>query len=277
VAIAAERLRRPAEGNARRVSPEARAHLSGIPPPGIFSKLQQSVRAEKSVGCLTLSDESPTRLGWQIKNLLHLIGWPLLVLIALPLLLLVAPFYIIALRQLEKTDPVVCPAADQKHSENLSHGEDHDGTNQFSAMGTLKPSLVRLLTTIAVLKTLNYGARHITRPGRLGRIRLIHFARWVFVGGTERMIFCSNYDVSVESYMDDFINKTGFGLIRSGCILARKMPQPKQIAVSKNWASIVHQWWKSKIHTDTFHLHWMESGSARPTFTTAPFRRYRIC
>ena len=26
------------------------------------------------------------------------------------------------------------------------------------------------------------------------------------------MIFCSNYDGSVESYMDDFINKTGFGL-----------------------------------------------------------------
>ena len=26
------------------------------------------------------------------------------------------------------------------------------------------------------------------------------------------MIFCSNYDGSVDSYMDDFINKTGFGL-----------------------------------------------------------------
>jgi hypothetical protein len=26
------------------------------------------------------------------------------------------------------------------------------------------------------------------------------------------MIFFSNYDGSVESYMDDFINKTGFGL-----------------------------------------------------------------
>ena len=49
-------------------------------------------------------------------------------------------------------------------------------------MGSLKPGLVRLLTTSVVLKTVNYGARHITRPGRLGRIRSIHFARWVFVG-----------------------------------------------------------------------------------------------
>jgi hypothetical protein len=159
-----------------------------------------------------LSGESPTPVGWQIKNLLHLLGLPLLVLIASPFLILVAPFYVIALRRLEKTDPEVCPAADQKHSENLSRFEDHDVTNQFSAMGSLKPGLVRLLTAIFVLKTVNYGARHITRPGTLGRIRSIHFARWVFVAGRERMIFFSNYDGSVESYMDDFINKTGFGL-----------------------------------------------------------------
>jgi hypothetical protein len=90
------------------------------------------------------------------------------------------------------------------------------------------------LTTIGVLQTVNYAARHLTRAGRLGRIRSIHFARWVFVAGRERMVFFSNYDGSVESYMDDFINKTGFGLnasfsngigyprtnwlIRDGCI-----------------------------------------------------------
>jgi hypothetical protein len=136
----------------------------------------------------------------------------LLVLLVSPLLVLAAPFYIIALRRLEKRDPVVCPEADQTHSEDLSRIEDHDVTNQFSAMGSLKPGLVRLLTTMFVLKTVNYGGRHITRPGHLGRIRSIHFARWVFVAGRERMIFCSNYDGSVESYMDDFINKTGFGL-----------------------------------------------------------------
>jgi hypothetical protein len=176
------------------------------------AKLQSFVNAEKSAGRLTLSKESPTPVGWQIRNLLHMIGLPLLVLIASPLLILLGPFYIVALRRLEKTDPEVCPVADQKHSENLSRFEDHDVTNQFSAMGSLKPGLVRLLTTMGVLKTVDYGARHITRPGRLGRIRSIHFARWVFVAGTERMIFCSNYDGSVESYMDDFINKTGFGL-----------------------------------------------------------------
>jgi hypothetical protein len=183
-----------------------------LAPQELHAKLQGFIESEKSKGRLTLSGESPTPVGWQIKNLVHLLGMPLLVLIASPLLVLTAPFYIIALRRLEKTDPEVCPTVDQKHSENLSRFEDHDVTNQFSAMGSFKPGLVRLLTAIFVLKTVNYGARHITRPGHLGRIRSIHFARWVFVAGTERMIFFSNYDGSVDSYMDDFINKTGFGL-----------------------------------------------------------------
>jgi hypothetical protein len=214
------------------------AAFQGLPPRELHERLRSFVVAEKSAGRLTLSPEKPTPLGWQIRNLLHMIGLPLVALIASPLLILLAPFYVIALRRLEKTDPEVCPTADQKHSEELSRFEDHDVTNQFSAMGSLKPGLVRLLTTIGVLKTVNYGARHITRRGHLGRIRSIHFARWVFVAGRERMIFCSNYDGSVESYMDDFINKTGFGLnasfsngigyprtnwlVRDGCIDERK-------------------------------------------------------
>ncbi|HEX5490453.1 MAG TPA: hypothetical protein VFX07_04280 [Candidatus Udaeobacter sp.] len=188
------------------------ASLEGLEPQELHAKLRAFVNAEQSAGRLKLSKEGPTPIGWQIRNLAHMIGFPLAGLLLSPLLLVIAPFYIIALRRLEKGDPVVCPVADQKHSENLSSFEDYDVTNQFSAMGSLKPGLVRLLTTTLVLKTVNYGARHITRPGRLGRIRSIHFARWVFVAGRERMIFCSNYDGSVESYMDDFINKTGFGL-----------------------------------------------------------------
>ncbi len=48
--------------------------------------------------------------------------------------------------------------------------------------------------------------------GGLARIRTIHFARWVFLDDRQRIVFFSNYDGSLESYMDDFINKVGFGL-----------------------------------------------------------------
>ena len=35
---------------------------------------------------------------------------------------------------------------------------------------------------------------------------------WVFLDERRRGFFCSNYDGGHEAYMDDFINKAGFGL-----------------------------------------------------------------
>ena len=186
--------------------------LEGLPAREIRAQLSQFINPEKSAGRLTLSDERATPVGWWIANMLHMTGVPLLLLLALPLLIVAAPLFLIRLRHLEKTDPEHCPTVDQTYSDALALAEDHDVTNQFSAMGSLKPGLFRLVTAMGVLLTVNYAARHLVPPGRLGRIRTIHFARWAFIGGTQRMAFFSNYDGSVESYMDDFINKTGFGL-----------------------------------------------------------------
>jgi len=81
-----------------------------------------------------------------------------------------------------------------------------------SALGSLKPGLVRRWATSAVLWVIDFAARHVYTRGRLARVRTIHFARWVFLDGKTRVIFLSNYDDSLDSYMDDFINKVGFGL-----------------------------------------------------------------
>ncbi|HEX9273027.1 MAG TPA: hypothetical protein VGA01_12515, partial [Candidatus Binatia bacterium] len=48
--------------------------------------------------------------------------------------------------------------------------------------------------------------------GHLTRVNTIHFARWVFLDDKQRLFFASNYDGSLESYMDDFINKVAWGL-----------------------------------------------------------------
>jgi len=186
--------------------------LAGLPPREIQAQLRKFINAEKSAGRLTLSEERPTPIGWRTKDLLHLIGVPLLGLLALPLLIVLAPIYFIYLRHLEKTDPELCWRVDQTYSDRLSDLEDHDVTNQFTLMASLKPGLFRQWTLIGVLAAVDYAARHIVRLGRLGRIRTIHFARWVFLDGKKRMVFFSNYDGTVDSYMDDFINKAGFGL-----------------------------------------------------------------
>ena len=186
--------------------------FEGLPSREIHAQLKRFVEAEKSAGRITLSDEEPTPVGWQIRKILHLIGMPLLLLLVSPLLILMALFYLFQLRRLEKTDPEPYIVDDDDHFEILAESEDHDVTNPYSALGTLKPGLLRLMTIRGVLLVIDYATRHIIQAGRLGRVRTIHFACWVLIGGTERLGFFSNYDGGNESYMDDFINKLGFGL-----------------------------------------------------------------
>ena len=186
--------------------------FEGLPPREIHAQLKRFVEAEKSAGRLTLSEEETTPIGWRIRKILHLIGMPLLVLLASPLLILIAPFYLYQVRRLEKTDPEPYIIDDDDHFNTLAESEDHDVTNPYSALGTLKPGLLRLMTLRGVLLVIDYATRHIIQAGRLGRVRTIHSARWVLIGGTERLGFFSNYDGGNEAYMDDFINKLGFGL-----------------------------------------------------------------
>jgi len=186
--------------------------FEGLPSREIHVQLKRFVEVEKSAGRLTLSDEEETPVGWQIRKILHMVGMPLLLLLASPLLILIAPFYLFGLRRLEKTDPAPYVVVDDDHFDTLAESEDHDVTNPYSALGSLKPGLLRLMTLRGVLLVIDYATRHIIQAGRLGRVRTIHFARWVLIGGTERLGFFSNYDGGNESYMDDFINKLGFGL-----------------------------------------------------------------
>jgi hypothetical protein len=113
---------------------------------------------------------------------------------------------------LEKTDAELCDRVDQAYTDNLASIEDHDVSNSFTAMGSLKPGIVRRVTAKTVFFAIDYAARHVFNRGGLARVRTIHFARWVFLDGGKRVVFLSNYDGSLESYMDDFINKVGFGL-----------------------------------------------------------------
>ena len=77
---------------------------------------------------------------------------------------------------------------------------------------SVKPGRFRLWTLVALFRVLDYSTRHIYTRGRLARVGTIHFARWVFLDDKRRLLFASNYDGSVDSYMDDFINKVAFGV-----------------------------------------------------------------
>ncbi len=174
--------------------------------------LLSHVEMEKHAGSLTLTAPEPTPTDWKINNFIHMIGVPLILLLLSPLLLIIAPFFALRLRILERSDPELFIRPSRQHIQDLSAQEDLDVSNQFNVFGDIKPGLFRLLTFKFLMLITDYATRHIFNRGFLARIRTIHFARWVFLDDNHRAFFASSYDGSHESYMDDFINKVGWGL-----------------------------------------------------------------
>jgi hypothetical protein len=131
---------------------------------------------------------------------------------AIPVGLLIAAPFLTVLRRSETRDAVIAPRPTPAHVATLAMREDHDVTNQFSAFGNVKPGRFRLWTLVVLLWVVNLTTTLIYTRGRLARVGTIHSARWVFFDNRRRLLFLSNYDGSLDSYMDDFINKVSYGL-----------------------------------------------------------------
>jgi hypothetical protein len=151
-------------------------------------------------------------LAARLREWAHLVAVPIVLLPLLPFALVGAPIYAVVLRRHERRDaaPHVKPEEERVHE--LAALEDHVVQNPFMAVGQVKPGRFRRVTLIVVLFFINYATRHFFNRGNLAGVKTIHFARWVFLDDRRRMFFASNYDGSLESYMDDFIDKVAWGL-----------------------------------------------------------------
>jgi hypothetical protein len=191
---------------------EKRNTLSAMTLQQAHTTILDHVRSEQRRGILRLSPQEATPLKWEILDALHLVAVPLLLLMLAPILLVYAPAFLVQLRRRERSDAEIVPRIDPDHAGELASLEDHDVSNQFSAFGAVKPGTFRRWTLIFFLWAIDYTTKHIFNRGRLARVSTIHFARWVFLDDKDRLFFASNYDGSLDSYMDDFINKVAFGL-----------------------------------------------------------------
>ena len=167
---------------------------------------------EVSAGRLGLTPPDPTPLRWHIAKLLHLVTIPLAGLILLPFLIVLSPLLILILRTKENNDPEICPPPDGTALLELQHLEDYAVTNQYTAIGSVKPGLFRRWLVTLLLTLIDYTCRHVFTRGFLARVQTIHFAFWAFLDDKRRLVFTSNYDGGHEAYMDDFINKVAWGL-----------------------------------------------------------------
>ena len=178
----------------------------------LHDRLAAFILKERKAGRVHLTPPEPTPPGRRIADLAEMVGVPLGLLLISPLLVLAAPFLLLYLRRLESRDPEILPRPADDTISALGTFEDHDVTNPFSAVGDLKPGPFRRTAATVFLYLLNYAAKYIYGRGYLTRVQTIHFARWVFLDDNRRVLFCSNYDGALESYMDDFVNKVAWGL-----------------------------------------------------------------
>ena len=84
--------------------------------------------------------------------------------------------------------------------------------NPFTSAGLLKPGPFRRFTANLVLWGTNFLTRHVFNHASLIGVKTIHFAEWIFIDQKRRVVFTSNYDGSLENYMDDFVDKIAWGL-----------------------------------------------------------------
>jgi hypothetical protein len=132
------------------------------------------------------------------------------VLIFLTPLLLVGLFLLV-LRMKEKKDEQI-PVSFVHVEDAIFSRENYKVQNQLTHLVEVKDGAFRLYTLKAVLWVINLAARLYWYKGSLGGIPTIHFARWVMIDNSRRLLFFSNFDGSWENYLGDFIDKAAVGL-----------------------------------------------------------------
>jgi hypothetical protein len=187
------------------------SNLSGQPPDVTRNEIKRFVEQRQDLRW-ALRPAEPPALAWRIRERVHQISHALLVLVLSPVALLAAPLLLLMLRAHEKRDVPDTSQAPAQSVAGLRNDEDFWAQNQVIAAGLFKPGLFRKFVATVILRTTDYACRHIYNRGFLSGLNTIHFARWVPLDGGKRMFFSSNYDGSLESYMNDFIDKAAWGL-----------------------------------------------------------------
>jgi len=115
------------------------------------------------------------------------------------------------LRRLEATDVPDNSAPDPKRLAEVVRRENRTEQNHLYGFSVMKLGLLRNLIMRLVFFLIMVKATS-SRPGFLGELGTIHFARWILLPGTNKLLFLSNYGGSWESYLEDFITKAHAGL-----------------------------------------------------------------
>jgi Dyp-type peroxidase family len=118
------------------------------------------------------------------------------------------------LRHAEKNDVPIDEEPSEPVMAEVLARENRPGCvqNHLTGISRLKPGWVRYVTLrIGFWVIAESGVRR-SKPGFIDKIGTIHFARWVHIPGTDRLLFLSNYDGNWQGYLEDFIQRLREGL-----------------------------------------------------------------
>ncbi len=138
------------------------------------------------------------------------IGLTILGLVILAAVIAGAAIY--AIRRLEKRDKICDQQIGLERYEEILKRENHGQQNHLTGISVIKEGFLRRTALRLVFMVIAIAARVVFRPGMLSDINTIHFARWIVLPGTDKLLFFSNYGGSWESYLEDFITKARQGL-----------------------------------------------------------------
>lgn len=118
------------------------------------------------------------------------------------------------LRRQEEADAPFDVEPSQDEMRKILKRENQPGfiQNHLGGVSILKPGLVRRVTLRLALWLIGESGTRRSRPGFIDKIGSIHFAQWLRLPGTTRLVFLSNYDGSWQSYLEDFIARLREGL-----------------------------------------------------------------
>jgi hypothetical protein len=190
---------------------EQRAELLGLRPGEIHRRLRAALTADPTMA-YALEPASGEPLTARARRWLILTAAVIIGLVLLPVLIVIGIPWLLALRRLERLDPISAERPDRGRVEQLRSREDACAHNPFAALGVVKAGSLRARTVRIVLLGISVAASCVFIRGSLAGVTTIHVARWVPLDGGRRMIFTSCYDGSLESYMNDFIDKLSWGL-----------------------------------------------------------------
>ncbi|HEY4026295.1 MAG TPA: hypothetical protein VGO86_07670 [Candidatus Dormibacteraeota bacterium] len=159
-----------------------------------------------------LGPPAAPELGFRVREAAHMIAVPALLVLLLPVLVPAALVWLAWLRLHELNDPPPDVSLDPNRLRQLREEEDLGPQNQISTLAEVKPGAFWHLTAWLFMGVANYSARHVFTRSSLAGLRTVHFARFMRFGRPRRVLFTSYYDGSLESYMNDFIDKVAWVL-----------------------------------------------------------------